>query len=253
MSNNTKAHNSIQQSLFLDIVVAVLFVGAMVLWAINKIFSLVLIVVAMYLLVTTLASVFYSRSRLFSGSSVESGSHGIRELRQALADYHAQQPSSLPKTFILPSMVFDSDTDSLSHPRDGGSVEVPLPPSIVVEEEDISDRELAAIGIRHLKDLADIDPEELASRLDLDASDAEDMVFRANLLYYGANITSLMDLAMMTPKEIILKIKNGPWRDVYSTEIDLSYLRELAEEWIDAAKVIMTRSLNDFFRGRMNQ
>ncbi|MHA1771821.1 MAG: hypothetical protein ACTSYL_07810 [Candidatus Thorarchaeota archaeon] len=246
MSTNAKTHEKLPHSLVQDLIAVVLSVCAVVIWPINKIVSLVLLMVVIYIIVIALGNFFFNRMQR------EPTSVDISTLRQLLAERRLDQPPGLTKFSIRSESIYDADTTSLSQPSDGAAAEVPMPPSIVVEEESVTDEDFFSVGIRHLRNLADISPEELSQFLDIDESEAEDLIFRANLLYYGANVQSLMDLAMMTPKEILLKIQNGPWNDIYSSEDDLSYLEDMAERWIQSAKVVMTRSLTEFFRGRKN-
>ncbi|MCF2136928.1 MAG: hypothetical protein K9W43_06740 [Candidatus Thorarchaeota archaeon] len=246
MSTNAKTHERLQHSLVQDLIAVFLSACAVVIWPMNKIISLVLLMVVLYIIVIAVGNLFFDRMQR------EPTSVDLDSLRQMLAERSLDQPGDMARFSIRASSIYEADTSSLSLPSDGAAAEVPMPPSIVVEDESVTDEDFFSVGIRHLRHLADISPEELSQYLDIDESEAEDLIYRANLLYYGANVQSLMDLAMMTPKEIILKIENGPWSDIYSSDDDLSYLEEMADRWIQTAKVVMARSLTEFFRGRKN-
>ncbi len=249
MSENTQTKYRLAQTLAMT---TIILSGAVLVWSINKILSLVMVMIALYVFVTRseLVPQHTMHTTAFEGHSVQlSPRHTVDSIEHFIEANRAIRRGRSTRVSYIPSSLYDSDTTPLSEPRSAMEIELPLPPSVVVDNESITDQDFSNVGIRTLDELADVDSYELDDELPIDEDTIEDLIYQANMLYYGAGVHTLMDLIMMTPDEIVHKILTSEYRDVFD-DVDPEVLLEMAERWIKKGKTIMTRSLSDFFRGR---
>ncbi|MHA1654496.1 MAG: hypothetical protein ACTSYX_05010 [Candidatus Thorarchaeota archaeon] len=228
----------VSQSLLLAGVIAA--ASAVTLWSVSQLLTLLMMVVSVHLLMAG-----WLRFRWQSAPSLPMSELRViihqRRLNRALPRADGTLPLSSEDE--APLSVPAEDNEEASDYR-------PVPAEIVVMDPDIDQDELESAGISTVEELADAAPELIARRLGIDEEDAEDWVFNANLLCHGAGIKSLIELGLSTPEEIVARVTEGPWGDIYDSESDREYLLELADTWIRLAQGLLARDIRDLLGTR---
>ncbi len=228
---------------------------AVLLWPYGPLLSLLAVILAVHLVILGLPEV---RSQAHLWWVLSRNTVGTGRVRILNADpppashsaFLAEMRRLADARLVKDYAAFDPDPNPLSQPSAHGGAEIPIPPTVVADPDSYGDLDFDRAGIFSVEELADSPPEELAEDLGIEEEDAEDIVLEANLFRYGAGIESLMELAMLTPDEIVDMIQNGPWRDVYDSESDLAYLHELADGWIRRANKVLADAASSLFDRR---
>ncbi len=115
-----------------------------------------------------------------------------------------------------------------------------IPPSVINGiGREYSDK-LASLGITRIEQLADANPEMVADHCRVNLEEAEDWVFDAAAIVHGARISSIIELSMSVPEEILERID----RSLREGKLDLPDDYEVSmwsvRQWIEGANRAIT-------------
>lgn len=182
-------------------------VASIVLWWINTVVAMVLLFASMFIIVYTFCSIpleppayqsMSRRQREWSGISDERIDLLERQMRESLEEIvMMEEEEEESGSFAIPVDEVESETSGLQH-------DIPL--EIIDGIGKTYGRRLREVGIENLEDLTMADPTKIRDACNIDLDEATSWIADAVGIYLGAGITSVLELAMSDPNELIQKI-----------------------------------------------
>lgn len=227
---------------------AILVIAAILVWWENTVLAMLMVFAAIFVFSLSICSIAvepvssrprrdgrrYGQWRFFPLEELET-------LEEELAEMLDLETGNEDEGFSVPVEDMEDKSGSLSH-------ELPL--AIIEGIDDISARGLVDQGISNLLVLADADPEEVALTCNAPKAAVSQWVNEAKAIVKGARITSILELAMSRPNEVLSRINEA----VEEGRIEKTGRGDITEltvrGWIRAAKKAAMLSPDDIRKWR---
>ncbi len=217
----------------------VTLVAAVMLWWTNTVLSMILVILGLSALVFGLCHgldllAVEQRAR----ESQQKHGYSTRYLDQFMQDLSERMERDLAEAAEDKKKV--SLAEGLEALEDGSEDIHRIPPSVINGIGREYQEKLASFGITRIEQLADADPKMVADHCRVDVEEAEDWVSDAAAIVHGARISSIIELSMSVPEEILERID----RSIREGKLDLPDDYEVSmwsvRQWIEGANRAIT-------------
>ncbi|NHJ13373.1 MAG: hypothetical protein EAX95_06830 [Candidatus Thorarchaeota archaeon] len=226
----------------------ILVVAAILTWWVNTVLAMLLVFVAMFVFSVSICSVSVepissppNRERRRFGQWKLFPLEELEALEEELAEMLELETEEFDEGFSVPVEDMEEKSGSLSH-------ELPL--AIVEGIDDSYAKGLVDHGISDLLRLADADADDIALKCDIPRATASQWINEARGIVKGARITSILELAMSQPGELLVRINEALEEGRIESTGKGEFSERTVRRWIRAAKKVAMLSPDDIKRWR---